>query len=117
MSGVTLNLGFVKIELLEFIKFLHSISSVKLDDKSKEAIIKAIDEIRSGYQILVDTFYLFYSITNDKKFEEEVYKKYEIFGKTYKRTYEIRLSACREVYNMIHELRKKKRQSHGKTRY
>ena len=70
MSGVTLNLGFVKIELLEFIKFLHSISNVKLDDKSKEAIIKAIDEIRSGYQILVDTFYPFYSITNDKKFEE-----------------------------------------------
>jgi hypothetical protein len=117
MPPITINLGFIKIELVELIKFLKDISTVKLDKESANAIHAAIIEVSRGYGIIINTMFPFYSLAIDENFETEFREKYQTFVKLYKSGTVDRSVSCSKVYDMIDELIKENKQTIFKKRF
>lgn len=69
MSAIKVTLGFeplkAEVDLVQFIKLIQDITSIKLDRDTKEAVKKAIADVYEAYEMIVDTLTPFITAKND----------------------------------------------------
>jgi hypothetical protein len=108
MSVIKATLGFepakVEVDLVEFIKLVEDITSIKLDRETKEAVKTAIADVYEAYEMIVDTLTPFISAKNNLKFKLKISKEYEKFVNIHLKTYQRRTVHCGSVYDMIDKL-------------
>lgn len=112
MSSIKATLGFeplkAEVDLVEFIRLIEDITSVKMDKSTREAVKTAIANVYEAYEMIVDTLTPFISAKNDLEFELRFSKEYEEFVNIHLKTYNRRTVHCGSVYNMINKLARNK---------
>jgi len=112
MSVIKTTLGFepvnAEIDLVEFIKLIEDVTSIKLDRDTKDAVKTAIANVYEAYEMIVDTLTPFISAKNDPEFKLKFSKEYEKFVNIHLKTYQRRTVHCGSVYDMIDKLAKNK---------
>jgi hypothetical protein len=111
VSAIKVAIGFdpikAEVDLVEFIKLIREITSIKVDRNTKEAINKAIADVYYAYEMIVNTLTPFIAAKNKQEFKEEFSNEYAKFANIHLKTgYEHRITDCGTTYEMINKLAK-----------
>jgi hypothetical protein len=80
-----INFGFLEVDLNQFVGAVKNIVSTDLDNESKDAITKMIEEIRGTYESTIVSLIPFYGITqsDDNAYVTEFTAQFMSFKKNY----------------------------------
>jgi hypothetical protein len=103
--SIQLDFGFLKIDIEALIKAIHELTTTQLNDDSKDAIKKVIEQIQNIIDRIVDALSPLYSIVDDNGFTQIFPNQYASFKSTkLKNITELNFS-CQVVIEQLNRLR------------
>jgi hypothetical protein len=103
--AVRVNVGIIEADLVKLAALIKEMISINIDASIKQYIKNIVDEIKSLYGDLVDSYVGFKALRkNDNTFEEKFSPLFENFERTYLKSADDKAGACARIHSALYDI-------------